>query len=307
MSSENLPGVAFVDLDGTLILGNSYHIFLRSVWDEGGWRLRADLMKALGIRVFKGKAGRVPMKRYVADAFSKTDKNRQDAIIASTLGEMRKTVSQPIQGKVNALKRAGWRLVLATAALDCYARPFAIELGYDDCLATPTKETGGPWQELWRHQKAYGCHAWLRDHGGSETQVMAISDHADDLPLLETCTAVVLQTDRNEAIRISAKLPNQTTSEIIDPVAAEENGGIWLWILDSPSGPHDPWEVKTILSKHRYALMYVGDGEWRRVVPGDSLLPAVSRVDCPRLPSMKARLKITMRRKFMRDILGVFH
>lgn len=306
MNSPRFSNVVFVDLDGTAILDNSYYIFLRSLWLDGGWRERVDLIRALGIRLVFGRAARVSMKRRVARSFAGAEAHRQEAIVGRTLAALRQTISMPVQRRVDEFKRQGWTAILATAALDCYARPLAAELGYEDCLATPVCGPGADWRELRGDRKAEACRAWSSDHGGAKILTAAISDHADDLPLLHDCSHVVIQAKREYAMGLAEKLSGQTLVEILDPTAAEDGGGIWLWFLDAPSGPYDPWEVSTIASKHRYALLYVGDG-WRRLLPGASLGSAVLRVDCPSVPAVKTRLAIAARRVFFRDALGVFH
>ncbi len=297
----------FVDLDGTLVLGNSYTEFLWACWCYGGRRMRISLLGAMTIRVVLGRPGRLRMKSAVARGFGNLDERRQQVILDATLAALRRVLSQPVRQKVESFRAEGWGTVLATAAFDSYANPFSEECGFDDCIASPPAIPGVQWQECSGVIKADKCRALAAINGGGKPQMAAISDHPDDLPLLRICSSVVLQASLAGANSLASRLPGTVQVEVIDPLSAEVGGGIWLWFLDGPSGPHDPWEVRMILSKHRYSLMYVGGGVWRRIQPGDPLNHAVLRVHCPSPPSALARLSIALSRKIVRDSLRVFH
>lgn len=297
----------FVDLDGTFVLGNSYMEFLRACWLQGDLRMRLILAGAIANRAVSGRRGRLRMKVSIARSFGQLDEVQQQAIVDATTTAMRRIVSRPVQEKVESFRSEGWAIVLATAALDCYATQFSEELGFDHCIASPPVIPGLQWQECWGSIKADRCRTFASALHEGALEMAAMSDHADDLPLLRACSSVVIQASASESKKLAASLPENVQVSIIDPLAAEGGGGIWLWFMDAPSGPHDPWEVRTILSKHRYSLMYVGDGAWRRTRPGDSLTPAVLRVHCPRPPSALARISVALSRKIVRDSLQIFH
>ncbi len=308
VNSDAIPKVLFVDLDGTLVLDNSFHLFLWSIWVEGGWKLRAALVCAGLTRAFRGGNGRIRMKQRVLHAFAQAAPDRQRIVVQHTLAKMNRTVSRPVLARVSAYRGEGWLAVLATAAPECYARPFADALGFDDCLASPLVTTSEAWVELVGAQKADACRGWAKAASrGAIPEVVVISDHLDDLPLLRLASRVVLQATPDDAASLIDGLSAGTQIEQIDPVGCDEQGGMWLWINDSPSGPYDPWEVETILSKHRYALLYRGDSRWGRVLAGDSLAGAALRVECPRPPAPRDRMSVAARRLIVRDVLGVFH
>lgn len=308
MGPDAVRKVVFVDLDGTLVLDNSFHLFLWSLWTEGGPRLRLALFRAASARMMSRRNGRSRMKQAMLQAFAGASADRQRAIIARTLAMMQRTVSRPVLTRVLAYRNEGWLSVLATAAPDCYARPFAEALGFDACLASPGVQDPENWNELIGARKAAACRAWAADLAGSTiSEIAVISDHSDDLPLLRMASRVVIQAAPSDAAALVGGLPAGTVAEQIDPVSAHETGGMWLWINDRPWGPCDIWEVKTVLSKHRYALLYRTDGSWDRILPGCSLSDAALRVDCPRPPSARDRLSVAARRLIVRDYLGVYH
>ena len=307
MSTKSMSSVVFVDLDGTLVLDNSYHAFLWSSWRHGGWKVKSRLLHALATRPFQGHAGRVQMKSRIVNAYSRTTPSRQEAIVTSTSSMLRRTLSLPVLSVIDRFRAEGSAVVLATAALECYARPLALELGFDDCLASSSVIDPSGWVELWGERKAEACSAWARENCSLEARIVAISDDVADLPLLQEASQVVLQMTEEKAIAIAEDLPKHNQIEVIDPVSAEVGGGIWLWILDGPKGPYSTWEVETILSKHRYALAYVGDGRWERVLHGGRLNNAVSRRSCPQPPRAGVRFAIALRRTAVRDVLQIFH
>jgi len=301
------PGVVFVDLDGTLVLGNSFHEFLGALWRGGGAVARVLMVQAFLLRCARGDSGRLAMKARLMRAFEGRSPERQDIIVGAVLGRLRRMVSTPVLQRVRDLSEAGWIPVLATAAPDFYARPFAEELGFfRDCLATPPVADVA-WRELSGDAKADVCAEWLDARGGAE-RIAVITDHADDLPLLRQADLAVLQTWGEPLRNIQAALSPGKRVEVIDPVAPQEGGGYWLWFDERLSGPHDEWELKTILSKHRYALLYTAPpSRWVRIGPGVPFRDATKRVVSPPPPPLASRFAITLRRALVRDALRIFH
>lgn len=306
--------VAFCDLDGTYVLDNSFHVFLSQAWVLGRFTQRVGLgcrvlMRGLG-RFSGGHAG---LKRRVLRWFAQQESPWRDRVCARVVSKLDHTVSQPIRRQLDALRAQGAHLVLATAAPDIYAAPLARRAGFDSWIATP--DIGVPdWHELLGARKSQACLAWLETQDMDATCIVTLTDHPDDLPLLALSDAVVLQTTPSHHGRILDGLaPPRPDIDHIDPVSADEddeggeNGGYWLWFDDRPEGPINAWEMHTVLSKHRHAALYVGDGHWTRIQPGDPIEAGVQRRDCPLPPSSKRRLLFHLRRRLLRDVLGVFH
>ena len=307
MSEKGTQGVLFVDLDGTLVLENSFHTFLRAAWTHGGTRLRAQLMLALSLRVAgRGKDARLAMKRRVLSAFSKMSPVHQGRIVTAALARMRMTLSSPVMATIHRWRAEGGEVVLATAAPDCYARPLAEELKFADCLATPS-QVGPTWRELSGFAKAEACRRWLELRNDIVGEVGVITDHHDDVDLLRLADRAIVQGSARAFAHIASALGPDVHLAHLDTISGQDGGGIWLWFDGRPSGPHDRWETKTIMSKHRYALMYTGEGRWEQLRPHANLARAVPRVDCPGTPSAITQMTIAFKRKIIRERLGIFH
>lgn len=298
--------VLFVDLDGTLTLDNSFHRFLIALWRHGSRDARRRILVALTERALRrGAKGRVRMKRRVLLAYGQMPTAPKAATRTAVVADVTRTASDPVLEVVDAWRRSGGSVVLATAAPDCYARELADAFEMDDLVATPAVVAEG-WVETLGAEKARRCKEWLRDNA-PDASVGVITDHLDDVPLLRHADHVWIQGTQRDVDALGPGVAAALSVDLIDVESAEDGGGIWLWFDDRPSGPHDVWETRTILSKHRYGLLYVGGGRWSRVRPGDDLGPAVERRHCPRPPSTRERLLIDLRRRVVRDRLGVFH
>jgi phosphoserine phosphatase len=304
---ERRQRVLFVDLDGTLVLENSFHTFLRAAWTQGNNRLRAQLLLAVSLRPTGGGSdARLAMKRRVLSAFSKASSTCQDRIVTVTLARVRMTLSSPVMTTIDAWRAQGGEVVLATAAPDCYARPLAEELKFTDCLASPSR-VGPNWRELSGPAKAEACRRWLGLRDDVAGEIGVITDHQDDLDLLRLADRAIVQGSTRAFAGIASAVGPDVDLAHLDTVSGQDGGGIWLWFDGRPSGPHDRWEVETIMSKHRYALIYTGDGRWERLLPHTDLDKAVPRVDCPGTPSLTTQMTIAFKRKVIREQLGIFH
>ena len=299
--------VVFCDLDGTLVLDNSFHIFLAVAWSYASAKPRVALALLLGKRALGGwSGGHAGLKRRALDWFAKQPDTWKDAVVANTITRLQTTVSTPIRAVMQTYADGGAVIVLATAAPEVYAAAFAEKMHAADCLATGfAVDPQG--RELLGARKAEACQTWLARHGGAP-RVVVLTDHPDDLPLLRLADKAVIQASPAAFADICARLyPTRPVLQHIDPLGAQPGGGYWLWFDDRPNGPLDAWEVRTVLSKHRYAQIYCGAGQWRPIGPGQLLDPAVLRRDCPRPPRARRRLMIHLHRRIKRDWLGVFH
>lgn len=307
MGDTKTQDVLFVDLDGTLVLENSFHTFLRAAWTYGDARLRAQVVLAISLRpTGNGSDARLAMKRRVLSAFSNTSLIRQNRILTATLTRMRMTLSSPVMAAIDAWRAGGGEVVLATAAPDCYARLLAEELEFADCLATPSQVRSN-WMELSGPAKAEACRRWLELRNDIAGEVGVITDHEDDVHLLSLADRAIVQGSTRVFSYIASVLGPDVDLVHLDTLSGQDGGGIWLWFDGRPSGPHDRWETRTIMSKHRYALMYTGEGRWEQLRPHTDLAKAVRRVDCPRTPSVTTQMRIAFKREVIRGQLGIFH
>ncbi len=308
--------MVFCDLDGTLVLDNSFHVFIASAYSAGGFAQRMSLALRLAPRVFgRSSGGHVGMKRRVLRWFNAQTDAWQDRVVELTVARLMKTISEPMSRVLQAHAAQGARVVLATAAPAVYATRIARAMKADACLATEFPADPA-WRELLADEKARACADWLDAQGlarggdADAPRVVVLTDHGDDLPLLRLADEAVIQASPRRFAKMSAALASEAQPPRlthIDPLTFQEGGGMWLWINDSPWGPYDRWELRTVLSKHRHALLYCGAGLWQPIRPGQSLGNAALRRDCPSPPGSRQRLSTYLRRRLVRDWLGVFH
>ena len=303
MTTETRP-IVFVDLDGTLVLRNSFHLFLERLWSRGSLGTRLRLCSAGAQRVLARRGGRLLMKRKAMSIFEQLAPSRQQAVLSDIAKALTAAVSPPVKQLMEEWRGRGATVVLATAAPRVYAEPFAVSMGCDGCLATPSASTED-WGELLGEAKARACLGWLAS-GGFTGPVVVVTDHEDDLPLMRIADEVVIHASPTVATRIEQRLPATVLTTLIDPSADQLRGGAWLWIDGRLSGPHDKWELRTIMSKHRYALVFRADGTWERLTRG-SHSNAALREEPPRLPEPFDRLRVAVRRRLVRDKLGIYH
>ena len=141
-----------VDLDGTLVLGNSFHEFLLTGWRHGSPRFRRDLLRALITRAASRREDkRWRMKQRVMDAFVEMDESSRCDLVGRMVTRLEGMVSAPVLREVDNARDAGIPVVLATAAPAFYAVPFAQRMGFTACLATESSDS-----ELLGERKADG-------------------------------------------------------------------------------------------------------------------------------------------------------
>lgn len=306
MTTSRAKGVTVVDLDHTLVLENSFHLFCRLLWVHSPSRVRVRLLSILARRRKDHAYDRVDMKRDILRVFSDLPSQDRDAIAFECTRRLLRTTSEPVLRRLRtASRRDDHRVLLATAAPDAYAVLLAEELGLDDCVATPSI-VGPSWEEMFGQAKADACREWISRNVEPSGSIEVITDHADDLPLMLLGTTVVLQTSHAQFETIRHSLNSGISVDHIDPWGAQPHGGLWIWFDDRPIGPFDSYEVATILSKHRYSLMF-SDRGWISVRAGDPLDRAVRRVDMPCSPSTRERMGVALRRRIIRDRLNIFH
>jgi phosphoserine phosphatase len=301
--------VVFCDLDGTIVLDNSFHIFISSIWCGANFKQKLSFSLLILTRLLgSASGGHAGFKRRILNWFGEQNSRWKVAVVDRVLRRLKATISEAVMREILSFKEQGAQIVLATAAPDIYARAMGLSIGVDHCIATDGLPGEG-WQELVGPAKAEACRLWLEtNRTESGPHIVVITDHRDDLPLMAMADEVVIQAVTSEIASISETLaPHSLKLRPLDVAAAQSDGGYWLWFDDRPKGPLDIWEVYTILSKHRHAQIYEGRGRWRRIGPGNPLAPAVLRRDCPRPPTSRERILIYYRRRLLRDWLGLFH
>lgn len=163
--------VTVVDLDGTLVQGNTLHLYLRAALRCLWWRrplvaLRvAALMAARAVHLIPHSTMKYGAARAVG---------AHPAVIA----RLKQTahLNPQVIKLIEERKAMGDAVLLATAAFTFYAR----ELWKDDLVGSDL--AAGPETECRSERKAATVTAYLRQH--SAMPACVITDHHDDLPLL---------------------------------------------------------------------------------------------------------------------------
>src|SRR5689334_4117612 len=84
------PSVAFVDLDGTLVLENSYHAFVVALWSHGSAAARRAIVGAAIGRALVAPDGRRLMKERVIEAFRTQRQAARDDVVAEVVQRMQR-------------------------------------------------------------------------------------------------------------------------------------------------------------------------------------------------------------------------
>ena len=163
--------VTVVDLDGTLVQGNTLHLYLRAALRYLWWR-----RPLLALRVAALMAARAV--RLIPHSTMKYGAARAVGAHPAVIARLKETVhyNPQVIKLLEERKAMGDTLLLATAAFTFYARElWDGELVGSDLAAGPAEECRG-------ERKAAAVADYLRQHRVAPACV--ITDHHDDLPLL---------------------------------------------------------------------------------------------------------------------------
>ena len=191
---RDLAGVAFFDLDRTLIDGYSVLPFVAEGLATGVLRPTRLLRRAQAV-LEAGAGGLGELVEEFLAALEGLPEAELDA-----LGErvFQRHLAGRIHPEARALLRAhrgrGHRVVIVTSATRFQAAPVARALGVDDgdllCTRAGVDGDGrltGRWQlpGCWNDGKRLHARLWLRRNGGRLEDAWFYTDSAEDLPLLE--------------------------------------------------------------------------------------------------------------------------
>ncbi|MBO0693164.1 MAG: HAD family hydrolase [Acidimicrobiaceae bacterium] len=129
-------GVAAFDFDGTLVRGDSVHVFLTQLL--GPRRLGAALFAAgpaMGLGYVRGGRDRAKAALFFR-ALPGIEAARVDALGRSFGRQLAGRVRADLAARLHWHRDRGHRLVLVSASLTNYLEPFAAEVGIDDVIAT---------------------------------------------------------------------------------------------------------------------------------------------------------------------------
>lgn len=210
--------LVLVDLDGTLVRGNSFHIWLRHMVTTGlrTLTLPARLASRLSICFFAAlRLGRLishaRLKRACQRVWSSAMARSSDPAyeLDSFLAALMRRTDARICDWVSESQRDGAIAVLTTAAPGDYASPLARRLGFDGVVATPQAHSE-PWSENLREAKRQNTAAYLQRMGWQRQRTILFTDHIDDLPLMRAVEEVCIVADAETTSHIARQLDGTT-------------------------------------------------------------------------------------------------
>ena len=175
-----LKGVTFVDLDGTLISGNSMHIFMkrlpRMLMKRRAPGAAISAMWHIWLRSFR-LINHSKMKWYLTKTarIHLEDSDWED--LAETIAQ---SVNPDVKDLVESRRRLGCLTYLATAAIEEYSLPLSRLLGYEGAVATKFTDNQDDYEEMNGDAKRYGIEKLLEEENLRLESF--ITDHPDDLP-----------------------------------------------------------------------------------------------------------------------------
>lgn len=196
--------VAFYDLDRTILGTPTFTLFLFwAAWSDKPWRLFLVpiwLLLALGYglklydrSLFKPAAIRIFLGRDMSQ-------DRMTRLAQKFAAWRVATDVQPGAKAAIARDRAeGYRLIMATAAPEFYAREIGRVLAFDDVIASKHQRTiNGDWSPILDGENCYGpekarqAQRWLDQQSGRPAHIRAYSDHPSDAGLFALADEAVL-------------------------------------------------------------------------------------------------------------------
>lgn len=176
-----------VDLDGTLCLRNTFNIFLRQLIYAHRLRLPrlVELCAWMGARKLR-MISHARMKRHILERFCPPSATLVDTVVDT----VERHANPEVVRLVDTCRRKGYATILATAAPEAYAGAIARRFGFDYCIATPQPAGDKAWGEARGDAKRDAVVRLVKEN--SLTLDIAVSDHADDMPLLEAATTAIL-------------------------------------------------------------------------------------------------------------------
>ncbi len=178
---EPLRPLCVVDLDGTLLTGNSMKQLLRWLPAEL-WRNRklievAEALYWIGLRaarVVSHKRMKWNIARIARRSFSRDDWRR---FASTTLLPM---LNPKVAKHINSLRREGAAVCIASAAMEDYVEPIRGQLGYDHQLSTPYTNRFADYAEVRGERKLV---AICELAAANSYRICGfLTDHPDDLP-----------------------------------------------------------------------------------------------------------------------------
>jgi phosphoserine phosphatase len=196
MITDNNWVVVF-DLDGTLIPGNSFHEWLKSILF-----MRLNNMKSIPGLILYLKTvcvvicrlmrfnSHAEMKYKIQRAWKIFNKTKHTEVtLAPLLSKLAGEVRPELRATISRLCKARVPVIISTAAPEEYSVPFGKQLGVDLVLATVNDSSA--WTENLSERKAITTLAEIKKWDIGNTRILFFTDHLDDLPLMRHADYVV--------------------------------------------------------------------------------------------------------------------
>lgn len=196
LQEKTLKGATFIDLDGTLLTANSFHIFMRSL-PKLLLKRRApgDAINALWwtwMRSLK-MTSHHQMKWHLT-------KMAHHHLLPEDWENLAQIMSQNVNPKVaeyvESRRKLGCRTYLATAAPEEYSIPLGSILGFDGTIATKLADNEEDYVEMKGYEKHDAIEHLLADEGLRLESFL--TDHTDDLPTASAYPGLTIVVDPTE-------------------------------------------------------------------------------------------------------------
>lgn len=215
MTSGNRDAL-LVDLDGTLLRGNSFHMWLRHILSGGlgtvgisaRWRCRLLVLMATAMRAVR-LIDHASWKYRLQAAWhlAMTDSRDFRQEIDGFLAVLKARIDRDLLDVIHEAQTNGAVAVMTTAAPSEYAAPLAGDLGFDEVVTTPAFR-----EERWCHNigevKCRRTLDLLDEKKWLDRRRVLYTDHIDDLALIrESQEIFVVAASANDAERVGRLIP----------------------------------------------------------------------------------------------------
>ncbi|MBQ8423120.1 MAG: haloacid dehalogenase-like hydrolase [Coprobacter sp.] len=174
---------AVIDLDGTLLEGNSFKIYVLFVVKEAMKAFRLDLMAVTLFYVAARLLRLIPHATMKYRLLLLLDSFMVGERIARLVDILLQRLNVALYEEIKVWQRDGYFVCLATAAPECYAGTIVARLNLDACCATSSPMNKEEWHENRGEHKLEAVQALF-----AEKEILlrrVVTDHGDDMPLLE--------------------------------------------------------------------------------------------------------------------------
>ena len=179
--------IIFTDLDGTLTLRDSYHIFIFHHLTLALVLKNALGLSKIGLGYIFGKISKEQVKRKTFKMFFTDYETAQnlDAFVRKI------PWNKPVREIVDAKKEEGYKVILVSASPDVYLPAITEYLGYDGFLATKTVRNTQKLQGEFDgavcnfEEKTKRIQEYLA--GEKPTHTLSFGNSKGDYPMLEFC------------------------------------------------------------------------------------------------------------------------